>query len=219
MNLFRRAVLPALLFAPLLCMMLIGVPMHAIATTVTVQSDHLDIWENKQEALFTGKVHLVREDFELYCDSLRAFYLTGSAGSGIDHALATGNVRMIQGDKLGTSDSAVIDNRKQIVTLRGNAEMVQEGGRVSGETIVHDLSARTTEVTQGKNGRVSLRIDEKTMDVTPAKDDGSTQAEPSGNEPSENEPPMDEQVLDVPLPDGQAEGNKPADIDAGEQQP
>jgi len=207
MNVVRRAVLPALLFAPLLCLMLVGVPMHAMATTVTVQSDHLDIWENKQEALFTGKVHLVREDFELYCDSLRAFYLTGSAGSGIDHALATGNVRMIQGDKQGTSDSAVIDNRKQIVTLRGNAEMVQEGGRVSGETIVHNLSAKTTEVTQGKNGRVSLRIDEKTMDVVPAKDAGSKQPEQFGNEQSGNKPPVD----------GQAVDKQP--IDGGEQQP
>jgi len=189
MNRFRRLLFPAALRAPLLCMLLLGMPMHALATTVTVQSDHLDIWEQKQEALFTGNVHLIREDFELYCDSLRAFYKTGSAGSGIDHALATGNVRMIQSDKQGTSDSAVIDNRKQIVTLRGNAEMVQEGGRVSGETIVHDLAAKTTEVTQGKGGRVSLRIDEKSMDALPAKDgaeqppvDAVPQEKPAGEQ-------------------------------------
>ena len=82
----------------------------AWAATVTVQSDHLDIWEQKQEALFVGRVHLVREDFELFCDRLRAFYKKGSEGGGIDHALATGHVRMIQGEKKGTSDSAVIDN-------------------------------------------------------------------------------------------------------------
>lgn len=160
------------LFAPgfigvLLCLMIAILPAGAQATTVTVQSDHLDIWEDKQEALFTGSVHLVREDFELFCDSLRAFYRTGAEGGGIDHALAIGHVRMIQGDKLGTSDSAVIDNSKQLVTLRGNAVMVQEGGRVAGETIVHDLAAKTTEVLQGKSGRVTLRIDEKTMDAAP----------------------------------------------------
>jgi len=217
MNEVRRAVLPALLFASLLCLMLVGVPMHAMATTVTVQSDHLDIWENKQEALFTGNVHLIREDFELYCDSLRAFYLTGSAGSGIDHALATGHVRMIQGDKQGTSDSAVIDNRKQIVTLRGNAEMVQEGGRVSGETIVHDLSAKTTEVTQGKSGRVSLRIDEKTMDVAPANDDANSQPEKLVNEQPLNEPSGSEKPVNE-QPGNEQPANEQT-IDAGEQQP
>lgn len=155
---------------PLLCA---GLAADAGATTVTVQSDHLDIWEQKQQALFTGNVHLVREDFELYCDSLRAYYSTGSGEGGIDHAVATGHVRMIRGEKQGTADSAVIDNRKQIVTLRGNAVMVQEGGRVAGETIVHDLAAKSTEVLRSGNGRVSLRIDEKTMHTTPGqvKDD------------------------------------------------
>ncbi|OIQ01248.1 MAG: hypothetical protein COS82_01820 [Zetaproteobacteria bacterium CG06_land_8_20_14_3_00_59_53] len=162
--------------AVLLCGVL-AIPPAARATTLTVQSDHLDIWENRQEALFTGSVHLVREDFELFCDSLRAFYRTGEKGGGIDHALATGHVRMIQGDKQGTSDSAVIDNDKQIVTLRGNAVMVQEGGRVAGDTIVHDLNAKTTEVLQGEGGRVTLRIDEKTMNAVPQQGGGDTQPE------------------------------------------
>jgi len=167
--------------AGLVCLALFGLlaAMPAAAapeTTVTVQSDHLDIWEQKQEALFTGHVHLVREDFELFCDSLRAYYKTGNEGGGIDHALAKGHVRMIQGDKHGTSDSAVIDNRKQIVTLRGHAVMEQEGGRVAGETIVHDMANKTTEVLQGENGRVTLRIDEKHMDAVDAPNGEGKQA-------------------------------------------
>lgn len=131
---------------------------------VTVNSDHLDIWEKKQQALFTGHVHMVRGDFELYSDSLLVYYLSGKQGGGIDHALAKGHVRMIQGDKKGTSDSAVIDNRKHLVTLRGHAVMEQAGGRVAGETIVHDTETKTTQVFQGKDGnRVSLRINEKQM--------------------------------------------------------
>jgi lipopolysaccharide transport protein LptA len=140
-------------------------PLTAQAETVTIKSDHLDIWEQKQEALFTGSVHLVRGDFELFCDSLRAFYLSGAEGGGIDRAHAVGHVRMIQGGKKGTSDSAIIDNKKQIVTLSGHAVMEQDGGRVEGETIVHNLAAKTTEVLQGGDGRVTLRIDDKKMDA------------------------------------------------------
>jgi len=137
---------------------------RAQAGTLTVQSDHLDIWEKKQQAMFTGNVHLARGSFELFCDTLRAFYRSGEEGGGIDHALASGHVRMLQGDKKGTAASALIDIRRQLVTLRGHAAMAQPGGRVEGDTIVYNIAARTTEVRQGENGRVRLRIDEKQMD-------------------------------------------------------
>jgi len=130
------------------------------AATLTIQSDHLDVWDDKQQALFTGNVHLVRDDFELFCDSLRAFYKSDKEGGGIDHALAIGHVRLRQGDKKGSADRALINNRKQVVTLQGHAVMEQQGGRIEGDIIVHDIAAKTTEVRQGKDGRVRLRIDD-----------------------------------------------------------
>ncbi|OIO69575.1 MAG: hypothetical protein COW19_06735 [Zetaproteobacteria bacterium CG12_big_fil_rev_8_21_14_0_65_55_1124] len=180
-----------------------AVPLTAQAATVTIKSDHLDIWEQKQEALFTGSVHLIREDFELFCDSLRAFYLSGKEGGGIDRAHAVGHVRMIQGGKKGTSDSAVIDNKKQIVTLTGHAVMEQDGGRVEGETIVHNLAAKTTEVLQGGDGRVTLHLDDKQMDS-------------SGVQTKDAEKVPAQAGSDVPVKD--AEKPVPTDIEQ-EQQP
>jgi len=185
--------------------LVVGLSVTAWAATVTVQSDHLDIWEKKQEALFVGRVHLVREDFELFCDKLRAFYKNGKEGGGIDHALATGHVRMIQGEKKGTSDSAVIDNSRQIVTLRGNAVMEQEGGRVTGETIVHHLNSKSTEVLQGENGRVTLRIDDQKMDAA------DVQAGGEAVEPAPVEVPEDVSV--------QPEGNVEEMAEEKEPQP
>jgi len=178
------------------------------AATVTVQSDHLDIWEQKNEALFTGQVHLLREDFELFSDSLRVFYNKGEQGGGIDHALATGHVRMIQGDKKGSADSAVIDNKHQLVTLKGHAVMEQAGGRVEGETIVHDMAAKTTEVRQGAGGRVRLRIDD-----TQAKPDavGKPSAKASSGEaPSGNiMPEPDSDSVETALPDSAGKEQQP----------
>jgi len=185
---FQRGLLVALF----LCFSVM--PTLALATTLTVKSDHLDIWEAKQEALFTGSVHLVREDFELFCDSLRVFYRSGKDGGGVDHALAKGHVRIIQGDKEGSSDSAKIDNRKQLVTLLGNAVMVQEGGRVEGESIVHDFASRTTEVTQGESGRVTLRIDDEKVEA-----DGTRGAE------------LKETIVEPPAKDGAV------DVEQGQQ--
>jgi len=128
----------------------------AWAGPVTVQAAHLDIWHDKQQALFTGNVHLNRDDFELFCDKLRVFY---TEGSGIERAEATGHVRMQQGDKHGRANKAELDNKRQILTLTGHAEMEQPGGRIEGETIIHNIQKKTTEVRPGKNGRVKLRID------------------------------------------------------------
>jgi len=129
---------------------------QAWAGPTIVQSDHLDVWHDKQEALFTGNVHLTRDNFELFCDRLRAFY---KEGSGIERAEAAGHVRMRQGDKHGRADTAVLDNKAQLLTLSGHAEMEQPGGRIEGATIVHHIRDKITEVRRGKNGRVQLRID------------------------------------------------------------
>ncbi len=130
---------------------------HAWAGPVTVRADHLDVWHDKKEALFTGRVHLTRDDFELFCDRLKSFY---EEGGGIERAIATGHVRMRQGDKHGRADRAVLNNKRQILTLTGHAVMEQPGGRIAGATIVHHIKTRITEVSQGEGGQVQLRIDD-----------------------------------------------------------
>jgi len=142
----------------------------AWAGPVTVQADHLDIWHSKQQALFAGNVHLKRDDFELFCNKLRVFY---TKGSGIERAEATEHVRMNQGDKRGHADKAELDNQRQILTLTGHAVMEQPGGRIEGETIIHNIQKQTTEVRQGKDGRVRLRIDN-------AGSSGDSSRKPSG---------------------------------------
>jgi len=142
--------------AVLLLVSVVCVAYPAWAGPVTVQADHLDVWHDKQQALFAGHVHLKRDDFELFCDKLKAFY---TEGSGIERAEAIGHVRMRQGDKHGHADKAELDNKRQILTLTGHAVMEQPGGRIAGETIIHNIQKKTTEVRRGKNGRVKLRID------------------------------------------------------------
>jgi len=138
----------------------------AWAGSITVQADHMDVWHGKRQALFTGKVHLKRDDFELFCDKLKAFY---AEGSGIERAVATGHVRMRQGDKHGRSDKAELDNKHQILTLTGHAVMEQTGGHLEGEIIIHHIQEKTTEVRQGKGARVKLRIDVDAADKASGK--------------------------------------------------
>ncbi len=136
----------------------------AWAGPIKVRADHLDIWQGKQQALFTGHVHLTRDDFELFCDKLRVFY---TKKSGIERGVATGHVRMRRGDKHGHSDKAELDNQDQILTLIGHAVMEQPGGRIEGATIIYHIREKTTEVRRGKGGQVKLRVDEKATGKAP----------------------------------------------------
>ena len=133
------------------------VPAVSRAGPVAIQADHLDVWHARKEALFTGHVHLTRDDFELFCDRLKVAY---ADKGGITRAVATGHVRMKQGDKQGRAEQAELDNRAQVLTLRGHATMDQPGGHLEGEAIIHHLKDKTTEVRKGENGRVKLRIDD-----------------------------------------------------------
>ncbi len=138
----------------------------AWAGPVTILADHLDVWNNKKQALFTGNVYLKRDDLELFCDKLRVFY---TEKNGIEHAVAKGHVRIRQGDKRGHADKAELDNQRQILTLTGHAVMEQPGGRIEGETIIYHIQQRTTEVLQGKGERVKMSIDENSSRKTSGK--------------------------------------------------
>jgi len=124
---------------------------------VVIQADHLDVWHDRKEAVFTGHVHLTKDDFELFCDRLQSFY---REKGGIERAVATGHVHMRQGEKSGRADRAVLDNKRQVLILSGRAVMEQPEGRISGATIIHHLETKRTEVEKGKSGQVRLRIED-----------------------------------------------------------
>jgi len=138
---------------------------RALAGPLQIESNRLEIQHARQQAIFTGDAHLIRDDFELWSDKLVAHYEAGSGG--LEWAEAFGHVRMKKLDKRGSSDKAVLDNLKHTITLIGHAEMQQEDGAVRGSTIVHDLQADHTEVLQGETGRVKMRIDSEAGALQP----------------------------------------------------
>jgi len=130
---------------------------QALAGPLQIESHRLEVQHNRQQAIFTGNVHMTRDEFELWSDKLVAHYApkTGS----LEWAEAFGHVRMKKHDKRGASDKAVLDNVRQTITLIGHAEIQQQDSIVRGGTIVHDIRADHTEVLQDDTGRVNMRID------------------------------------------------------------
>jgi len=137
----------------------------ALGGPLQIESERLEIQHAKHQATFTGHVHLVRDDFELWSDKLVAYYQANSGD--IKLAKAFGRVRIRKQDKRGSSDKAILDNLKHVITLIGNAEMEQENGKVRGSTIVHSLDKGYTEVLQGRSGRVKMRLESEADTLAP----------------------------------------------------
>jgi len=121
---------------------------------VEIESESMHMNSQKQQATFTGGVHLTRDNFELRCDRLVVDYLKNE----IQHATATGRVRMHQGVKHGVADRAVFEKKSNQVTLTGHASVEDEQGVVRGHQIIHHISSGDTQVLHQQGHRVQLHI-------------------------------------------------------------
>jgi len=136
--------------------LLIGLPPSQLwAGTVQIEAGKMTVYHKKNQVIFTDRVHLTREDFELYCDRLVAYY----TDKDLDHADAFGNIRLRRGKMRGTADKAVLNQAKNTITLSGNAVLEQDGNRVEGEQIIHNIKREKTVVLPVQGGRTHMTIE------------------------------------------------------------
>jgi len=137
-------------------MLLVGLlPARLWAETVHIEAGKMTVYHKKNQVIFTQQVHLTRQDFELYCDRLVVYY----TDKDLDRAEAFGNIRLLHGKARGRSDKAVLNQSKNTLTLIGNAVLEQDGNRVEGEKIIHDMNKDKTVVLPAKGGRTHMTIE------------------------------------------------------------
>jgi len=127
----------------------------AWAGPAEIEAGKMDFLHKENRAIFTEDVHLKRDDFELWCDRLVAYFVDNS----LDHAEAFGHIRLKQGKISGTSEKATLDQKKGVLTLIGHAVLTQEGNRVEGETIIHNTRNERTVIKPAKGGRTHMTIE------------------------------------------------------------
>lgn len=141
-----------------LALLLTLLPTAAWAGTMQIEADRMTFYHKKNMAEFNDNVQVRRDGFTMHCDRMLVYYREGGSGE-LDHVDASGHVVMTQGDKKGYADKARLDQRKNTLTLIGNAVIEQPGGRIAGETIVHDIDSEQTEVQPTKGGRTRMTIE------------------------------------------------------------
>ena len=125
------------------------------AGAVEIESDQMSVDHLHNQAEFKGGVHLVRDDFDLRCDRLVAYYSENE----LQRAEAFGRVRMQQAGKRGAADKAIFDQASNILTLLGDASVEDKDGVIRGDIITHNVYTEQTQVIQGKGNRVHLNLE------------------------------------------------------------
>jgi lipopolysaccharide transport protein LptA len=128
------------------------------AGTMQIEAGKMIFFHKENRVEFTSNVQVKRDDFIMNCDRLVVRYSEGE-NTQMEFADAFGHVTMTQGDKKGQADTARLDQKNNILTLKGNAVMEQPGGRIEGETIIHNMTSEKTEVHPVKGGRTHMTIE------------------------------------------------------------
>ncbi|MBF0517142.1 MAG: hypothetical protein HQK97_08505 [Nitrospirae bacterium] len=118
-----------------------------IVTSATLVADN-----KKHTATFNGSVKAVKGDTTFYANTMVVFY-TEDKNQQIDHINATGNIRLIQGEKIITSDNAVYYGANERVVFTGKPVAKEGKNIVTGTKIEYFFE---TDVSFVENSRVHL---------------------------------------------------------------
>ncbi|MBF0553912.1 MAG: hypothetical protein HQK96_05060 [Nitrospirae bacterium] len=118
-----------------------------IITSSTLMADN-----KKRTATFNGSVKAVKGDITFLADTMVVFY-TEDKNQQIDHIDSKGNIRLIQGDKIITSEQAVYYGANERVVFTGRPEAKEGKNVVTGTKIEYFFD---TDVSFVENSRVHL---------------------------------------------------------------
>ena len=126
---------------------------------ITIKSNELSTDSKNRTATFIGKVTARQGDMTIYADKLVVRYK--EEGGDIDKVEASGNVRIVQGDRLATAREGVYLSGEQKIILTGDPKVFQGENAVSGKVITYFVNEEKSVVTGGPDSRVEAVIHPK----------------------------------------------------------
>lgn len=116
----------------------------------------LEVDNKNQVITFQGNVVARRGDMTIQADVARVYYEKGEEGHEIQKIVAQGNVRIYQGNRLATSQEAILYNPEQKIILTGQPKVWQGKDMLSGEKITVLLKEDKSYVESGPQQRVEV---------------------------------------------------------------
>ena len=144
--------------------LVVGFPSQVAAQPydLDISSDSLSIDHAKDHASFTGNVVVVHDELTLEADNVEVLYSQAEGARQVDEVRAEGHVRILQGERVATSEEGVYHPAKNEVVLSRNVTLTQGTGQTMHGTKLHyDTKLGNVRLTAGSN-RVRAKIGTKT---------------------------------------------------------
>lgn len=126
---------------------------------IDIKSNELFTDSNKRTATFVGKVVAKQGDLIVYSDTLIIYY--AEKGSEVERIEADGNVRIVQGNRIGTGGHAVRSMKEGTIVLTINPKVQDGEDSVVGKVITYYVDQEKSVVTSGPDARVRAIINPK----------------------------------------------------------
>ena len=116
---------------------------------VNITSDRLEANDISREVKFFGHVVARQADVVIYADEMDLFYQQGTRD--IERIEAVGDVRIVQGTRVATSQKGVYYRNEGRIVLTGDPRLHQGQDVVSGDRITVFLNSQRS-IVESKNG-------------------------------------------------------------------
>lgn len=128
-----------------------------------ITSDKMTYTGQDNTILFSGNVHVLRPDFELWSDELHVFLKSdenedaqADQQDNIDKIIAKNDVRIKSEGREGRSEVLTYHPDTGIARLEGNPKLIEDKNSVEGEIIILNILNNTSEVLGGSEKRVRV---------------------------------------------------------------
>lgn len=129
---------------------------------INIESDLMEAMDKSGIVTFTGHVRATRGDFTIYSDKLEVFYEKRKQGEEtkktVKKIIATGHVRITQGERIGIGEQAIYDKSAEKITITGSAQVLEGPNRVSGERIIFFINEDRSVVEGGNRTKVEAVV-------------------------------------------------------------
>ena len=121
-----------------------------------ITSQQLEADNKNMVITFTGKVVARQGEMTIYADGAQVFYEKKEEGNEVREIIATGNVKIQDGERLATGQKAVFTNGDQKIVLTGQPKVWQGKDMISGDKIIVLLDEDKSFVESSPERRVEV---------------------------------------------------------------
>jgi len=126
---------------------------------VDITADKMEIFDDKNQAVFTGNVKAVRGDTTLYTSRMEVDFKKVRQADGTEKTEATflrafNGVRIVQPKRVITGNSMRMDIDKELVWVNGNVVVKEGDSVIRGDRLFHNLKTDVSRVESSGKKRV-----------------------------------------------------------------